>query len=139
MDNVVSLTEDNVRPLIGYVLVRRIVDKETEGGIVLPDISKDMPRGDGTLPKRGTVLKLGECRLICKIDAQVHATGLSKSEPKYYSITEQVTMTERVPFQVQVGDTVHFNKYGGRPFTEDEDLLLIHEREILAVEEVMDD
>lgn len=125
MSKVTALDETNVRPLIGYVLVRRIVEDETKGGLVLPDISKNMPNEDGTLPKRGTVLKTSRWRM--EVDV---------SEDLDRSLRDRWEKTKQVPLQVKVGDVVHFNKYGGRPFCDDEDLILIHEREILAVEEV---
>jgi chaperonin GroES len=40
----------------------------------------------------------------------------------------------RAPLEIKVGDTVLFAKYGGTEFKlEDEDLLILTERDILAV------
>jgi co-chaperonin GroES (HSP10) len=142
MDKVVELNEHNVRPLIGQVLVRRIVEKESRGGIAIPEVAYDTPRRDGTLPKKGTVLRVSNARMI------VDVTEEYNKEPEKYGVViggldghpvpTEAAFTS-IPLQVKVGDIVHFNRHGGRNFCEDEELYIIHEREIIAIEEPTDE
>lgn len=106
-----------LRPLGDRVLVRRAPeDCVTRGGLVLPDQAKEKPR-------RGTVLALGVGRKIEEPQAVRYPQG---------GPLATMTMTH-APFQVQVGDVVYFNRYGGREVEHvGETLLLISETEILA-------
>lgn len=91
-----------IRPLGDKVLLKRLEAEETTaGGIVLPETAKEKP-------KRGTVLSVGDGRLL--------DTG------------------ERQPLQVNEGDQVLFSNYAGTEVKVDgEDMLIMDENDILAV------
>jgi chaperonin GroES len=91
-----------IRPLGEKVLVRRLeADDKTAGGIVLPDTAKEKP-------KKGTVLSVGEGRLL--------DTG------------------KRQALQVQEGDRVLFSSYAGTEIkVSGEEFLIMDENDILAV------
>jgi len=91
-----------IRPLGEKVLVKRIeADEKTAGGIVLPDTAKEKP-------KRGTVLSVGEGRLL--------------------------DSGERQPLQVQQGQEVLFSSYAGTEVKVDgEEMIIMDESDILAV------
>ncbi len=91
-----------IRPLGEKVLVKRIeADEKTAGGIVLPDTAKEKP-------KRGTVLSVGEGRLL--------------------------DSGERQPLQVQEGQEVLFSSYAGTEVkVEGEEMIIMDESDILAV------
>jgi len=92
----------SIRPLGEKVLVKRLEAEDvTAGGIVLPDSAKEKP-------KRGTVLSVGEGRLL--------DTG------------------ERKPLQIQEGEQVLFSSYAGTEVKVDgEDMIIMDESDILAV------
>jgi len=92
----------SLRPLGDKVLVKRVeADEKTAGGIVLPDTAKEKP-------KRGTVLSVGEGRLL--------ENG------------------KRQPLQVKQGDQVLFASYAGTEIKVDgEEMLVMDESDILAV------
>ena len=92
----------SIRPLGEKVLVKRLeAEERTAGGIVLPDTAKEKP-------KRGTVLSVGEGRLL--------DTG------------------EREPLQVKAGDEVLFTSYAGTEVKVDgEEMIIMDESDILAV------
>ena len=91
-----------IRPLGEKVLVKRLeAEEKTAGGIVLPDTAKEKP-------KRGTVLSVGEGRLL--------DTG------------------KRQPLQVQAGQHVLFSSYAGTEVkVEGEEMIIMDESDILAV------
>ncbi len=91
-----------IRPLGEKVLVQRLkADETTAGGIVLPDTAKEKP-------KRGTVLGVGDGRLL--------DTG------------------QRKPLQVKTGDQVLFTSYAGTEVKiEGEEMIIMDESDILAV------
>ena len=91
-----------IRPLGEKVLVKRLEAEETTaGGIVLPDTAKEKP-------KRGTVLSVGEGRLL--------DTG------------------ERKPLQVAAGQEVLFSSYAGTEVkVAGEEMIIMDEADILAV------
>jgi chaperonin GroES len=92
----------NVVPLNEKILIKRLeAEEKTAGGIVLPDTAKEKP-------KQGTVLKLGDGKLL--------------------------DSGKRAPFQVKVNDRVLFTSYAGNEVTVDgEDYLIMTEDDILAV------
>jgi chaperonin GroES len=92
----------SIRPLGEKVLVQRLEAEETTaGGIVLPDTAKEKP-------KRGTVLSVGEGRLL--------DTGDRKS------------------LQVKAGEQVLFSSYAGTEVKVDgEEMIIMDESDILAV------
>jgi chaperonin GroES len=92
----------SIRPLGDKVLVKRLeADQKTAGGIVLPDSAKEKP-------KRGTVLGVGEGRLL--------DTG------------------KRQALQVREGDKVLFSSYAGTEVKVDGDeMIIMDETDILAV------
>jgi len=92
----------SIRPLGEKVLVKRLeADEKTAGGIVLPDTAREKP-------KRGTVLSVGEGRLL--------ETG------------------ERHPLQVKEGQQVLFTSYAGTEVkVEGEEMIIMDESDILAV------
>lgn len=91
-----------IRPLADKVLVKRLeAEAKTKGGIVLPDTAKEKPR-------RGTVVSLGEGRLL--------KNGT------------------RSPFQVKKNDKVLFAAYGGTEVKIDGvEYVIMEESDILAV------
>ena len=92
----------SIRPLGEKVLVKRLEAEETTaGGIVLPDAAKEKP-------KRGTILSVGEGRLL--------DTG------------------ERQPLQVSEGQQVLFTSYAGTEVKVDgQEMIIMDENDILAV------
>jgi chaperonin GroES len=92
----------SIRPLGDKVLVRRSeAEERTAGGIVLPETAKEKP-------KRGTVLNVGEGRLL--------ETG------------------QRKPLQVKKGDKVLFTSYAGTEVKVDgEEVIIMEESDILAI------
>ncbi len=92
----------SIRPLGEKVLVERLeAEGITAGGIVLPDAAKEKP-------KRGTVLSVGEGRLL--------DTG------------------ERKPLQVKQGEQVLFSSYAGTEVKVDgAEMIIMDESDILAV------
>ncbi len=96
------MSKVGIRPLGEKVLVQRLKAEETTaGGIVLPDTAKEKP-------KRGTVLGVGEGRLL--------DTG------------------ERKALQVRKGDQVLFSSYAGTEVkVEGEEMIIMDESDILAV------
>jgi chaperonin GroES len=92
----------SIRPLGEKVLVERLeAEGVTAGGIVLPDAAKEKP-------KRGTVLSVGEGRLL--------DTG------------------ERKPLQVKQGEQVLFSSYAGTEVKVDgAEMIIMDESDILAV------
>ncbi len=96
------MSKAGIRPLGDKVLIKRLeADERTAGGIVLPDSAKEKP-------KRGTVLSVGEGKLL--------DTG------------------ERKALQVKKGDQVLFTSYAGTEVKVDgEEMLIMDEGDILAV------
>ena len=96
------MSKVSIRPLGEKVLVQRLeAEDKTAGGIVLPDTAKEKP-------KRGTVLSVGEGRLL--------ETG------------------DRQPLQVKKGDQVLFSSYAGTEVkVEGEEMIIMDEGDILAV------
>ena len=92
----------SIRPLGEKVIIKRLeAESKTAGGIVLPDSAKEKP-------KRGTVLSVGEGRLL--------DTG------------------KRKPLQVSKGDQVLFTSYSGTEVKVDgEEVIIMDESDILAV------
>jgi chaperonin GroES len=92
----------SIRPLGEKVLIKRLeAEEKTAGGIVLPDTAKEKP-------KRGTVLSVGEGRLL--------DTG------------------ERQPLQIKEGDEVLFTSYAGTDVKVDgEEMIIMDESDVLAV------
>ncbi len=92
----------SIRPLGEKVLVKRLEAEETTaGGIVLPDAAKEKP-------KRGTIMSVGEGRLL--------DTG------------------ERQALQVKEGEQVLFSSYAGTEVkVEGEEMIIMDETDILAV------
>ncbi len=92
----------SIRPLGDKVMVKRLqADDKTAGGIVLPDSAKEKP-------KRGTVLSVGEGRVL--------------------------DSGKRQALQVRKGDTVLFTSYAGTELKVDgEEILIMDESDILAV------
>jgi chaperonin GroES len=92
----------SIRPLGEKVLVKRLeADEITAGGIVLPDAAKEKP-------KRGTILAVGEGRLL--------DTGKRKA------------------LQVSEGDQVLFTSYAGTEVKVDgEEVIIMDESDVLAV------
>lgn len=91
-----------LRPLGEKVLVKRLeAEDRTSGGIVLPDSAKEKP-------KRGTVLSVGEGRLL--------------------------DSGQRKPLQVKQGDQVLFTSYAGTEVkVRGEEVVIMDESDILAV------
>jgi chaperonin GroES len=96
------MSKVGIRPLGEKVLIKRLeADDRTAGGIVLPDSAKEKP-------KRGTVLSVGEGKLL--------DTG------------------ERKSLQVKRGDQVLFTSYAGTEVkVEGEEMIIMDEGDILAV------
>lgn len=92
----------SIRPLGEKVLVKRSeAEERTAGGIVLPETAKEKP-------KRGTVLSVGDGRLL--------DTG------------------QRKPLQVKKGDKVLFTSYAGTEVKVDgEEVIIMDESDILAI------
>jgi len=92
-----------LKPLDDRILVRRNnIDVTSKGGIVLPDIDKKSQ----VRCFEGTVLAVGDGRR--------------------YNGT-------RIPVAVEVGDAVIFGKFNGVEVdSQDEDLVMLHEEDILA-------
>jgi chaperonin GroES len=92
----------SLRPLGDKVLIKRPeAESRTAGGIVLPDSAKEKP-------KRGTVVSVGEGRLL--------DSGSRKA------------------LQVRKGDRVLFTSYAGTELKVDgEEVLIMDESDILAV------
>ena len=92
----------SIRPLGEKVIVKRLeAESKTAGGIVLPESAKEKP-------KRGTILSVGEGRLL--------DTG------------------NRKPLQVKKGDQVLFTSYAGTEVKVDgEEVIIMDESDILAV------
>lgn len=91
-----------IRPLGDKVLVKRLEARDvTAGGIVLPESAKEKP-------KRGTVLSVGEGRLL--------DDGSRKA------------------LQIKKGDQVLFSSYAGSEIkVNGEEMLVMDENDILAV------
>lgn len=96
------MSKVSIRPLGDKVLVQRLEAEETTaGGIVLPDTAREKP-------KRGTILKVGDGRLL--------DTG------------------ERQPLQVKEGDQVLFTSYAGTEVkVSGEEMIIMDESDILAI------
>ena len=96
------MSKPGIRPLGEKVLIKRLeAEDRTAGGIVLPDSAKEKP-------KRGTVLSVGDGRLL--------DTG------------------KRNPLQVKKGDQVLFTSYAGTEVKyEGEEMIIMDEGDILAV------
>jgi chaperonin GroES len=96
------MSKVSIRPLGEKVLVQRLeAESKTAGGIVLPDAAKEKP-------KRGTVLSIGDGRLL--------DTG------------------KRHPLQVKKGDQVLFTSYAGTEVkVEGQEMIIMDESDILAV------
>lgn len=96
-----------IRPLQDRVLVQRVTEREqTEGGIVIPQSAAEKAQ-------QGTVI----------------AVGMGRREPLRCGC-------ERIPLDVQVGESVLFGKYAGQDVKVDgQAFLIMREDEILAVVE----
>jgi len=92
----------SIRPLGDKVLVKRLDAEETTlGGIVLPDSAKEKP-------KRGTILSVGEGRLLDN--------------------------GKRQALQLSEGEQVLFSSYAGTEVKVDgEEMIIMDESDILAV------
>lgn len=90
------------RPLGDKVLVKRLeADSKTAGGIVLPDSAKEKP-------KRGTVLSVGDGRLLDN--------------------------GKRSPLSVRTGDQVLFSSYAGTEVKiSGDEYIIMDENDIFAV------
>lgn len=97
-----STSAPKIRPLGGKILIKRMEAEETtRGGIVLPDAAKEKPQ-------RGTVLKLGDGKLL-----------------------DSGKLAE---FQVKKGDSVLFTSYAGTEIKVDgQEYMLMDESDILAI------
>ena len=95
----------NLQPLEDRIVVRPTEsDMTTASGLVIPDPAKEKPQ-------QGEVLAVGPGR-------RSEQTG------------------DLVPMDVAKGDTVVYSKYGGTEITvegEDEDLLILNARDVLAI------
>lgn len=93
-----------LRPLGDKVIVKRLeADEVTAGGIVLPDSAREKP-------KRGTVLSVGDGRLL--------DTG------------------DRQPLSLREGDQVLFSSYAGTEIkVSGDEYLIMDETDVLAVVE----
>lgn len=98
------MAKPGIRPLGDKVLIKRVEAEEmTAGGIVLPEAAKEKP-------KRGTVLSIGDGKLLDSGD--------------------------RKELQVKSGDTVLFTSYAGTEIKVDgEEMIIMDESDILAVVE----
>lgn len=96
------MSKVGLRPLGEKVIIKRLeADERTAGGIVLPDSAREKP-------KRGTVLAVGEGKLL--------------------------DSGERQALQVRNGDQVLFTSYAGTEVKVDgEEILIMDESDILAV------
>jgi len=96
------MSKVSIRPLGEKVLVKRLeAEQTTAGGIVLPDSAKEKP-------KRGTILGVGDGRLL--------DTG------------------DRQALQVRKGDQVLFSSYAGTEVkVSGEEMIIMDESDILAV------
>ena len=96
------MSKVSIRPLGEKVLVQRLeAEAITAGGIVLPDSAKERP-------KRGTVLSVGDGKLL--------DTG------------------DRQPLQVKKGDQVLFSSYAGTEVkVSGDEMIIMDESDILAV------
>lgn len=96
------MSKVSIRPLGEKVLVQRLeAEEKTAGGIVLPDSAREKP-------KRGTILSVGEGRLL--------------------------DSGERKPLQVKKGDQVLFSSYAGTEVKVDgQEMIIMDESDILAV------
>jgi chaperonin GroES len=96
------MADVGIRPLGEKVLIKRLEAEDvTAGGIVLPDAAKERP-------KRGTVLKIGEGRLL--------------------------DSGSRQPLQVKEGDEVVFTSYAGTEVkVRGEEMIIMDESDILAI------
>lgn len=96
------MADVGIRPLGEKVLIKRLEAEDvTAGGIVLPDAAKEKP-------KRGTVLKIGEGRLL--------------------------DSGSRQPLQVKEGDEVVFTSYAGTEVkVRGEEMVIMDESDILAI------
>jgi len=96
------MSKVRIRPLGDKVLVQRLeADAITAGGIVLPESAKEKP-------KRGTILKVGDGKLL--------------------------DSGERQALQVREGNQVLFTSYAGTEIKVDgEEMLIMDESDILAV------
>lgn len=92
----------SIRPLGDKVLVKRLeAESKTAGGIVLPDSAKEKP-------KRGTVLSVGDGRLL--------------------------DSGKRSPLSVRAGDQVLFSSYAGTEVkVSGEEYIIMDENDIFAV------
>jgi len=92
----------SIRPLGEKVIIKRLeAETKTAGGIVLPDSAKEKP-------KRGTVMSVGEGRLL--------DSGSRKA------------------LQVKKGEQVLFTSYAGTEVKVDgEEVIIMDESDILAV------
>lgn len=92
----------SIRPLGDKVVVQRLEAEETTaGGIVLPDSAREKP-------KRGTILSVGEGRVL--------------------------DSGSRQALQVKQGDQVLFSSYAGTELKVDgEEVIIMDESDILAV------
>ena len=91
-----------VRPLGDKILVQRLeAEEKTASGIFLPESAKEKP-------KRGTVLSIGDGKLLDSGD--------------------------RKELQVKSGDTVLFTSYAGTEIKVDgEEMIIMDESDILAI------
>ena len=92
-----------LKPLGDRLIVRRHPEETVTGGILLPDNAKKKPQ-------RGTVVAVGAGKMV--------KDGTRRA------------------LQVKEGDTVLFTAWAGDEFKErskDEDILVMHEEDILAV------
>jgi chaperonin GroES len=96
------MADVGIRPLGEKVLIKRLEAEDvTAGGIVLPDAAQEKP-------KRGTVLKIGEGRLL--------------------------DSGSRQPLQVKEGDEVVFTSYAGTEVkVRGEEMVIMDESDILAI------
>lgn len=96
------MANPGIRPLGDKVLIKRVEAEEmTAGGIVLPEAAKEKP-------KRGTVLSLGDGKLL--------------------------DSGERKELQVKQGDTVLFTSYAGTEIKVDgQEMIIMDESDILAI------
>lgn len=103
------LTLENFRPTENRLLIE-IAQKEevTKGGIIIPDTVKEKPH-------YGFVVKTGPGIRDVNVDTTLHLDG-------------------RIPIDIEVGDSVLFNKYSGTELIIDgKDYMLIKETDVLAI------
>lgn len=118
-----TVTMSGLEPIADRIVVKRdAAESATPGGIVIPEMAKDKPQ-------YGTVIAVGHgLRLSCVMTIPSSRPAIAAG-----SAIGRAIDVPRVKMQCQVGDRVIISAYAETITLHGEELVILHETEVLAI------